>query len=136
MENVRHYFAKEEFGPAEWRRMIYMTKYRQEQDAVFGCFDCPDGNQVIPKRSRSTTPLQALNLLNSNFMMQQAEKFAERLKKDSADTGATVIRAFQLAYGRKPDATELRESVDFIEKNNLSAFCIALFNSNEFLFVL
>jgi mono/diheme cytochrome c family protein len=136
MENVRHYFAKEVFGPAEWRRMIYMTKYRQEQDGVFGCFDCPDGNQVIPKRSRSTTPLQALNLLNSNFMMQQAEKFAARLKSESADKTASVTRAFLLAYGRKPDASELAGSVEFVEKNNLTAFCIALFNSNEFLFVL
>jgi hypothetical protein len=116
--------------------MIYMIKYRQEQDGVFGCFDCPDGNQVIPKRSRSTTPLQALNLLNSNFMMQQAEKFAARLKSESADQSASVIRAFQLAYGRKPDEAELADSKEFVEKNNLVAFCLALFNSNEFLFVL
>ncbi|MGB0644027.1 MAG: DUF1549 domain-containing protein, partial [Akkermansiaceae bacterium] len=63
-ENVVHYHAKDETGPAEWRRMIYLFKIRQEQDAVFGSFDCPDGNQVIPTRSRSTTPLQALNLFN------------------------------------------------------------------------
>lgn len=136
MENVRHYFAKEEFGPAEWRRMIYMIKYRQEQDGVFGSFDCPDGNQVIPQRSRSTTPLQALNLLNSNFMMQQAEKFAARLESESADQTASITRAFLLAYGRKPEASELSESVEFVEKNNLVAFCLALFNSNEFLFAL
>ena len=52
--------------------MIYMTKVRQELDSVFGLFDCPDGNQVMPKRSRSTTPLQALNLFNSTFVLQQA----------------------------------------------------------------
>ncbi|MDP6504140.1 MAG: hypothetical protein QF886_11010, partial [Planctomycetota bacterium] len=59
-----------------------------------------------------------------------------RLKKDTVDTRASVTRAFLLVYGRKPDATELNESADFIEENNLAAFCIALFNSNEFLFIL
>ena len=52
--------------------MVYMTKVRLEKDSVFGVFDCPDGSSVMPKRSRSNTPLQALNLFNSNFVMQQA----------------------------------------------------------------
>ncbi|MEZ6135449.1 MAG: DUF1553 domain-containing protein [Pirellulaceae bacterium] len=62
MENVRHYHAKKSFGPEDWRRMIYMTKVRQEREQVFGAFDCPDASMVVPG-SRSTTPLQALNLL-------------------------------------------------------------------------
>ena len=83
MENVRHYFPKTTFGSEDWRRMIYMTKVRQEKDAVFGVFDCPDYSQVVPKRSRSTTPLQALNLLNSTFVMQQADLFVERLNRET-----------------------------------------------------
>ncbi len=54
-ENVHHYFPLEKFEPQHFRRMIYMTKIRQEQDDVFGAFDCPDGGQTIPQRSRSTT---------------------------------------------------------------------------------
>ncbi|MCA9267351.1 MAG: DUF1553 domain-containing protein, partial [Planctomycetales bacterium] len=64
-ENVRHFHPKTSYGPDDWRRMIYMTKVRQEQESVFGAFDCPDASQVAPKRSRSTTPLQAFNLFNS-----------------------------------------------------------------------
>ena len=37
----------------DWRRMIYMTKVRQEKDQVFGVFDCPDASMVVAKRSRS-----------------------------------------------------------------------------------
>ena len=74
MENVRHYFPRKTFGPAQWRRMVYMTKFRQEHDEVFGAFDCPDGNQVVSRRTRSTTPLQAMNLLNGHFVLQQAEQ--------------------------------------------------------------
>src|SRR5690606_39210942 len=79
VENVRHYFPKTDFGPEDWRRMIYMTRVRQEREAVFGVFDCPDYNQSVPQRTRSTTPLQALNLFNSDFVWQQAGYLAERL---------------------------------------------------------
>ncbi|MGC6459089.1 MAG: DUF1553 domain-containing protein [Akkermansiaceae bacterium] len=130
-ENVVHYHAKEKTGPTEWRRMIYLYKIRQERDAVFGVFDCPDGNQVIPKRTRSTTPLQALSLFNSQFTMQQAEKFAERVKDDTDP----VVRVYQLLYQRKPDPAELIDAKEFSSKHGLIALCRAMLNTNEFLFI-
>ena len=95
---VRVYDPKTEFGPAEWRRMVYQYKPRMEQDETFGIFDCPDGAQRQPRRTTSTTPLQALNLLNSPFMMQQADLFAKRLQKGrgrrcSSAGGAGVFTA-------------------------------------------
>ena len=135
VENVMHYFPKEEFGPAEFRRMVYLFKIRQEQDAVFGSFDCPDGNQVIPKRSRSNTPLQALNLFNSAFVLQQADILATRLKEERSDTASRVERAFKLVFGRQADAFELETSSEMIESEGLHAFCRALYNTSEFLFV-
>ena len=91
-ETVHHYFPKTQWGPTEWRRMIYMTKIRQEQDPVFGIFDCPDGGQVMPSRSRSTTPLQALNLLNSGFMLQQAQILADRIRDRRRRAGVAGAR--------------------------------------------
>jgi hypothetical protein len=135
-ENVHHYFAKDETGPAEWRRMVYLFKVRQEQDAVFGAFDCPDGNQVMPERSRSTTPLQALNLFNSGFTIQQAEILADRLRREAgAAPGSQVERAFALLYGRAPGPEEGRDAAEFIAGHGLPAFCRAMVNTNEFLFV-
>jgi mono/diheme cytochrome c family protein len=130
-ENVVHYHAKEETGPAEWRRMIYLYKIRQEQDAVFGVFDCPDGNQVIPKRNRSTTPLQALNLLNSHFTMQQAEKLAARVGE--GEKGIRMV--YEILYGRAGTAAEVADAVSFAAEHGLVAFCRAMLNTNEFLFV-
>ena len=130
-ENVVHYHAKDETGPAEWRRMIYLFKIRQEQDAVFGSFDCPDGNQVIPTRSRSTTPLQALNLFNSRFTMQQAQKLAERLGA-RADR---VPQTYELLYNRPATSDEIRDAEKFIEDHNFLAFCRAMLNTSEFLFI-
>ena len=37
-ETVWHYFPKKEYGPADWRRMIYMTRVRREPESVFGAF--------------------------------------------------------------------------------------------------
>jgi hypothetical protein len=113
-----------------------MTKVRQEQDAVFGAFDCPDGNQVTPKRSRSTTPLQALNLLNSTFMTQQAEIMAKRLRREvSDDVSKQIGRAFALFYNREPTAAERTDAAKLIADHGLESFCRAIQNTNEFLFI-
>ncbi len=135
-ENVHHYFPLQNFGPQHFRRMVYMTKIRQEQDDVFGAFDCPDGGQTIPQRTRSTTPLQALNLLNSPFMLQQAGFLAERLREEAGiDPAAQVRQAFQWAYQRDPTPEELEDVVAFIGQQGLEAFCRVLWNTNEFLFI-
>ena len=135
-ENVRHYHPKESYGPADWRRMLYMTKVRQEREPTFGVFDCPDFNQTVPSRSRSTTPLQSLSLLNSPFVLQQAGLLAKRLRHESgADSRAQVARACQLALGREPTREELADASGLVAEHTLEAFCRALFNANEFLFL-
>jgi mono/diheme cytochrome c family protein len=135
-ENVRHYFPKKSFGPEDWRRMVYMTKVRQEKDSVFGVFDCPDASQVVPKRSRSTTPLQALNLLNSIFVNQQAELLAKRLHTEAGESTADQIKlAFTLCFGRDATADELKDAEAFIKAEGLHQFTRALLNANEFVFI-
>jgi len=133
---VRVYNPKQTFGPPEWRRMIYMTKVRMQQDATFGAFDCPDGGQIAPKRNTSTTPLQALNLLNSGFVLQQAEFFAERLKRERGDdVGKQVRRAFALAFGREASVEEATVATKFVEREGLTMFCRVLLNANELVYV-
>jgi hypothetical protein len=133
---VRVYAPKEEFGPPEWRRMIYQFKPRLQQDGTFGAFDCPDGGQIAPRRAVSTTPLQALNLLNSPFVVQQAEFFAERVKREAgADPGNQVRRAFNLAFNRDPSESERDAAVDLVKEHGLALLCRSLLNANEFLYV-
>ncbi len=135
-DNVYRYFPKETFGPAEMRRMVYLTRVRGEQDPVFGSFDCPSGNQVIPKRSRSNTPLQALNLFNSSFIQQQADLLAERLRRDAGESAQQQVeRTFELLFARQPDQFELDASTQMIQDEGLQAFCRAMLNTTEFLFV-
>lgn len=133
---VRVYDPKEDFGPQEWRRMIYATQVRMERDPTFGAFDCPDGGQPTPQRSRSTTALQALNLFNSPFVLQQSELFAQRLAEEAGqDLAEQVKRAFEILYGRSATEKELESSIGFIDEHGMEALCRVLFNTNEFLFV-
>ncbi|HZN32274.1 MAG TPA: DUF1549 domain-containing protein, partial [Pirellulaceae bacterium] len=102
---VKVYTSRKDFGTDQWRRMVYQTKPRMQLDDTFGAFDCPDAGQVAPKRTRSTTPLQALNLLNSAFMVQQSEIFAKRIDAEiGSDVERQVQRAFALALQRQPAA--------------------------------
>ncbi len=133
---VRVYNAKRSFGPADFRRMVYMTKIRMQQDGTFGAFDCPDGGQIAPRRSQSTTPLQALNLLNGSFTTQQADFFAARVKSEAGDQIASQVRrAFALAYQRDPAPAEVAASELVVREHGLAILCRAIFNSNEFLHV-
>ena len=114
--------------------MVYLTKVRMQQDSTFGAFDCPDGGQIAPKRARSTTPLQALNLLNSEFVLQQAGFFAERLEHEAGKNVNRQIRlAFELSYNRAPSKQEAEKALGLIVQYGLPMFCRAMFNSNEFL---
>jgi len=126
----------EEFSPDEMRRMIYSHKVRMEQVPVFGAFDCPDAGQSMPRRGRSTTAIQALNLFNSPFVAGRADKFAAGVMGESPGSVETqVAAAFQLALGRQPSPTELTASAAVVQEHGLSTLCRVLFNSNEFLFM-
>jgi hypothetical protein len=133
---VRVFETKTKYGDAEFRRMVYQRKPRVELDQLFGVFDCPDAGQIQPRRNVSTTPLQALNLLNSQFMLDQSAYFAERLRRDAGDGGeAQIQRAFWLAFSRPASAKELSLSLPFLQEHGLEAFCRAVYNSNEFIMV-
>ena len=135
-DNVYRYFPKEQVGPPEYRRMVYLTRIRQEQDPVFGAFDCPSGNQVVPKRPRSNTPLQSLNLFNSPFVLQQAELLSTRLTRGAgSDIDQQIHLAFEVLFAREPDAHEIELSREMIHAEGIVPFCRALLNASEFLFV-
>ena len=133
---VRVFTPKKSFGPAEFRRMIYQTKHRMQLDDTFGAFDCPDGGQIAPKRNSSTTPLQALNLLNAPFLVEQAKFLADRATSDAGkDPEVQVRRVFALAFQRPPSTKELEGALQLVKEHGLPALCRAVLNANEFLMV-
>jgi hypothetical protein len=132
---VAVYKPRAELGFDDFRRMVYQFKPRSQPDPTFGAFDCPDAALVAPRRNVSTTALQALNLLNSRFVVQQAEFFAERLRTETGpDPARQAERGFRLAFGRGPDSTESSAAVALIRSHGTAAFCRALYNANEFVY--
>ncbi|HTE21191.1 MAG TPA: DUF1553 domain-containing protein, partial [Armatimonadota bacterium] len=133
--NVAIYEPREEQGPETWRRGVYHQAARAIHEDLLGSFDCPESSQRSPRRESTTTALQALSLLNGPFILQQAEFFAERVRKEAgAAPPAQVVRAFQVAFGRPPDAGELEAARGLVSRQGLPALCRALMNANEFLY--
>lgn len=118
------------------RRSIYRTWARGNVHPLLSPLDCPDPSTTTPTRSITTTPLGALSLMNTSFVLRMSDRFAERLQLEAGDdVKAQITLGFRLAYGRDPRAVEIGPCHDFIAENSLAAFCRVLFNANEFLYV-
>ena len=134
VDNVMRYFPKEDFGTNEFRRMVYQFKPRTQQDGTFGAFDCPDATAVVPRRQTSTTALQALNLLNDEFIHDQADRFAARVSGAAGPEIAGQVRmAFRLAFQRLPTENEAAAAARLTREYGLPILGRMLLNANEFL---
>lgn len=126
----------EQFDAEQMRRMIYAHKIRMESVPVFGAFDCPDAGQSTPVRSQSTTAIQALNLFNSQFVYNRAEKIAEKVIKETGnDPAQQAEKVFRLMFGRSPSSVERNATTQTINDFGLATVTRAMLNSNEFLFI-
>jgi mono/diheme cytochrome c family protein len=127
---------KNDLGPEANRRMIYQFKPRSQPDPTFGAFDCPDSALVAPRRNTSTTALQALNLLNSRFVMAQSKALAARLQRDASDDPSKQVSlAFRLTFGRDPTPAEADAGVKVVREHGAATLARALYNANEFVYV-
>lgn len=130
------YKSLETFNEAGWRRMIYATKIRMQSVDIFGSFDCPDAGQMKPKRLRSTTPIQALSMMNSAFINRQAGFFAERVQSEAGPgLGEHIYHAMKLAFSRSPSVGETQRLKELAESHGLEQVCRVLFNASEFVFI-
>ena len=134
-DNVATYVPLDAHGPETYRRAIYHHNARASRVDMLTDFDCPDPAFSEPRRASTTTPLQALTLMNHRFSIDMARFFAERLQRESDDVPGQVRRAFQLAYARDPTERESQAATTLITKHGLNAFCRALLNSNELIHV-
>jgi hypothetical protein len=123
-------------GPAVWRRAVYRFVVRGGERIMMDSFDCPDPSTAAPQRTVSNTPVQALTLLNNEFVMRQAQLLADRLEREAPQSREEQIRlAYRLLYGRQPRADEAARDQRFIAAQSLASYARALFNTNEFIYV-
>ena len=95
-------------GEDLWRRSLYTFWKRTVPPPALTTFDAPSREFCVIRRSRSTTPLQALVLLNDETYVEASRKLAERMLKEGGKrTSDRIGYGFRLAASRFPTAKEL-----------------------------
>ncbi len=101
--------------PWSRRRTLYGLIDRQNLPSLFRTFDFASPDTHSPQRFTTTVPQQALYLMNSPFLGDQARSLAARPELASAaDPAARIARLYALVYGRKPSENESRLGQAFL----------------------
>jgi len=134
------------------RRSVYVMQQRLKRHPYFEVFDGADQNAITGGRAASTTPIQALFLMNNPFMHEQADQLAVRVGMAYETTPARLDYAFRLAVGRPARPEEQHEAAQYLEQARrelqaagtpaerltraaLGSYLRVLLSSNEFLYV-
>jgi len=122
-------------GPKVWRRSVYIYAKRSLPFPMVHVFDLADLNVSFGARNVSTVPTQALTLMNNEFVLRQAQLFADRLKKEAGDDVTKQVNlAYKLALTRQPTAKELSVATDMVGTGSLVDFTDVMLNLSEFLY--
>ncbi len=135
--NVCTYTPLDEHGPETYRRAVYHQNARASVVDLLSDFDLPDNAFAAPRRTATTTPLQALTLLNHRFTLDMAAALAERAEKNagSAERAAIVNAIYRVALNRVPTDKERTAAIALHEQHGTRALCRAILNLNEVLYV-
>lgn len=107
--------------PFPARRTVYAMIERQNLPGVFRTFDFASPDATSPQRFYTTVPQQALFLLNSPFVVQQAQAFLARPELKQAKSDEERVKAlYRLAYQRLPDSEELAFANQFLSTQDVA----------------
>jgi hypothetical protein len=99
------------------RRSIYSKWLRNAPDPILNVFDLAEPFQSVAQRNVTTTPPQALLLLNSQMMLRHARAFAKRLEEEHPSSDEDVVNAaYRLAFSREPKAAERGAALQFLKE--------------------
>jgi hypothetical protein len=133
---TNNYAAADQTGNEFNRRTLYRAWARGGRNKLLDTLDCPDPSTTAPRRAVTTTPLQALALMNNIFVLRQAKVLANRIQREAgSDAAAEIGLAYELAFGRPATAEEIEVIRQKLGKDRLEVLTRALLNSNEFLYV-
>jgi hypothetical protein len=102
------------------RRSIYVFVRRNARYPMFETFDMPDTHESCARRNVTTSPLQALSMLNDKVTLEWARSFAGRVLKSAGPEQTKQIRAaYELALARTPTAHEEKVVADFFGEHSM-----------------
>jgi hypothetical protein len=143
----------------QYRRSVYVQVRRSRPLGVMDSFDLPIPTPNCTMRSSSTNAPQSLMLMNSDFVLDVAQKFADRLLTEAGTELSDQIKlAWQSGYARQPDEEELAAATQYLQEQSqiflanpptsgqdetkqdphreaLASLCQAILSSNAFLYV-
>ncbi len=142
------------------RRSIYLIVKRNTHLPLLKTFDVPDNHDTCMRRDRTTTPTQALILLNDSWPLERSRELAARLLREcSKDNREWINRAYMICFSRPPTPAETEAGLNFLlgqaklaskptmlptnvpddvtpsQAAALVDYCHALWNTNEFMYV-
>jgi hypothetical protein len=127
-------------------RSVFVFMKRSLALPMLAVYDAPDPDAPCPVRFTTTQPTQALAMLNSEFLNQQAKVFAESVLKEAGEDPASRVRlVLRRVTQRSPTPAEIDRGVRFLAAvqaedklpaaEALRRFCLLALNLNEFVSV-
>ena len=149
------YTAHNQFNHVSYpsdHRSVYLMVQRLHAHPYLSLFNGPDPSLSTPGRDRSTVPLQALYLLNNEFVHQAATKFAGALVVEISDPAEQITESYLRLVGREPREDELAKRLVHLQRyaqvladegvsaeqreiDSLASVVRALIASNEFFYI-
>jgi mono/diheme cytochrome c family protein len=127
------------------RRSVYVHIKRSLSVPLLAAFDAADPDATCPVRFTTTQATQALTMLNSEFLQDQAAQFAADLRQSAQGPAAQVRLALRRATQRQPTATEVERGLALLARlrskhgltpdEALKSFCLLALNLNEFIYL-
>ncbi len=157
---TRKWPTVEEEGPGHWRRSIYILVRRSVMFPFLESLDAPVTTQSCDRRVATIVPTQALQMMNSHFVNDQAGLMARAILREHAGSpAAQVDKVYWRTLSRPPERAERKDCLQFlrmmaddhrqqlsgdhlsrdelastIEARALEDLCHVAFNLNEFVF--
>lgn len=134
------------------RRSVYLLAMRLTRDPYLSLFDGADPGATVERRPETTTPTQALYLMNSPFIHEQSQTLARRVRETFSRDEERIPYVVELVQGVDPEAEAIAAARGFLSQYRAlaaeagvaepdrdlaawSAYCRALLTSNGFLYV-
>jgi hypothetical protein len=116
------------------RRSVYIFQRRSLPLPMMASFDAPIFSEACERRSVTTTPLQALSMMNGRLVNEESVYLASRAEQEAGpDRSAQISRLFEIVLSRLPKPEELQRFSKF--DGTLLEISGVLLNSNELLYV-
>ncbi len=134
------------------QRSVYLMTQRIQRHPYLAIFDGADPSTSTATRMTTTTPIQALYLMNAPLIHEQSQRFAQRICDSTSAIDERVELAYQMALSRPPQAEELEAARSFVvsattlladagipaqqqESEAWQAWVRTLFRLNEFVYL-